>query len=71
MIEVLVVEHRCFFNEIYRINWDQRKKMILMRHDKRKQGIVKDIETLTDFDKSLMYEAFSEVYTSDFFLPLQ
>ena len=36
--------------------------MILIRHDKRKQGIVKDIATLTDFDKSLIYEAFSEVY---------
>lgn len=36
--------------------------MILARHDKRKQGIVKDIGTLTDFEKSLMYEEFSAVY---------
>lgn len=34
------------------------------------QGIVKDVEILTDFDKSLIYEAFSDVYASDFFLPL-
>lgn len=71
MVEVLVLEHRCFFNEVVRTNWDNKKKKILMRHDRRLQGIVKDVETTTDFDKALCYEAYSVVYAHEFFLPLQ
>jgi len=70
MIEVLVVEYRCFFNEAQRTDWDPKKKKILIRHDRRLQGIVKDAGTVTDFDKSLCYEAFSVVYSSEFFLAL-
>lgn len=70
MIEVLVVEYRCFFNEAQRTDWDPKKKKILIRHDRRLQGIVKDAGTVTDFDKSLCYEAFSVVYSSEFFLEL-
>jgi hypothetical protein len=68
---VLVVEHRCFFSESFRSNWDRNSKKILMRHDRKLQGIVKDAETLTDLEKSLCYEAFTIVYESEFFLPLQ
>jgi hypothetical protein len=32
--DVLAVEHRLFFNELYRQNWDQRNKMIKAKHDK-------------------------------------
>lgn len=35
MVEVLVVEHRCFFNETKRSWWDHKKKKILMRTDRR------------------------------------
>jgi hypothetical protein len=71
MIEVLVVEYRCFFSEIFRTNFDHKKKKILMRYDRRLQGMVKDVETATDYNKALCYEAYSVVYSSDFFLPLQ
>lgn len=33
---VLVVEHRCFFNELVHKKWDGRNKLIIARHDKRK-----------------------------------
>jgi hypothetical protein len=71
MIEVLVLEHRCFFNEVNRSNFDSKKKKILMRYDRRLQGMVKDVEIATDYEKALCYEAYSVVYISDFFLPLQ
>lgn len=34
--KVLVVEHRCFFNNIEHKKWDSRNKLIIARHDKRK-----------------------------------
>ena len=51
--------------------WDSRNKLILARHDKRKQGLLADCETITDFDKSIMYEAFFDVYVGEAVLPLQ
>lgn len=47
--KVLVVEHRCFFNELQHKKWDKQNKLILARHDKRKQGLLADCETITDF----------------------
>lgn len=69
--KVLVVEHRCFFNELFHQKWDSRNKLIVARHDKRKQGLLNDCETTTDFDKSIIYEAFFDVYVGDAILPLQ
>ena len=68
---VLVVEHRCFFSELVHKKWDSRNKLIIARHDKRKQGLIADCETITDFDKGIMYEAFFDVYVGDAVLPLQ
>lgn len=47
--KVLVVEHRCFFNELQHKKWDKQNKLIIARHDKRKQGLLKDCETITDY----------------------
>ena len=38
--KVLAIEHRCFFNELYRQNWDARNKLIKARHNKITQGLV-------------------------------
>lgn len=46
---VLAVEHRCFFNELYRNHWDARNKLIKARHNKVKQGLVNEISVMTDF----------------------
>ena len=69
--KVLVVEHRCFFTELQHKKWDSRNKLIIARHDKRKQGLLTDMETITDFDKSIMYEAFFDVFVGEAVLPLQ
>ena len=69
--KVLVVEHRCFFNDILPKKWDSKNKLIIARHDKRKQGLINDFGTITDFEKSIMYEAFFDVYVGEAVLPLQ
>jgi hypothetical protein len=56
--DVLIVEHKIFFNEQYRSNYDKKNKMIFGKYDKKRQGLVKDVCVLTDFDKSVIYEAF-------------
>lgn len=58
----LAVEHKLFFNEHYKIEYDKSNKMILGKHDKRKKGLVQEKSMSTDFDKSIIYEAFEEVY---------
>lgn len=68
--EVLAVEHRLFFNELCRSNWDQKNKMLKAKHDKHLQGLIKDCSVSTDFDKAIVYEAFNEVYTEHFALNL-
>lgn len=68
---MLAVEHRCFFNELYRQNWDSKNKRIKLRLDKKKQGLVTDSQTETDFDQATLYEAFIDVYAGDVSLPLQ
>jgi len=40
--EVLAVEHRLFFNELFRQNWDARNKKIRAKHDKHLQGLLAD-----------------------------
>ena len=65
-----MVEHRCFFNEITQQKWDAKNKLILARHDKKKQGLMADAETITEFEKSIMYEAFFDVYVGEVILPL-
>jgi hypothetical protein len=45
---ILAVEHRCFFNELYRQNWDARNKLIKSRHNKFKQGLVAESGLMTD-----------------------
>ena len=50
MQHVLAVEHRCFFNELYRQNWDARNKLIKARHDKVKQGLVSEKALTTELE---------------------
>ena len=69
--DVLAVEHRLFFNELYRQNWDQRNKMIKAKHDKHLQGLLTDVQTETDFEKAIVYEAFTQVYSEQFGLVLK
>jgi hypothetical protein len=49
-VDVLTVEHRCFFNELYRNNWDARNKKIKARHNKFTQGLLKEQACMSDFD---------------------
>lgn len=68
--EVLAVEHRLFFNELYRQNWDARNKKIRAKHDKHLQGLLTDASSQTDYNMAIVYEAFNEVYTDQFALNL-
>jgi len=34
----------------------------MAKYDKKRQGLVKDVSLSTDFDKSVLYEAFTHVY---------
>lgn len=63
----LAVEHKIFFNEAYR-NEYERNKLIIAKNDKRKKGLLHDRALNTDFDKSIVYEAFDILYTD--LLPL-
>ena len=49
-VPILIIEHRCFFNELYRQNWDSRNKKIKARHNKFKQGLIKEIECMTEWN---------------------
>ena len=60
--DVLIVEHKIFFNEQYRAGYDKKNKTIRAKYDKKRQGLVKDVSLSTDFDKSVIYEAFNEVF---------
>ena len=60
-MDILAVEHRCFFNQKYRKTWDVNKK-VKDRHNILKQGLCKQIGTETDFEKSIIYEAYDEVF---------
>ena len=60
--DVLIVEHKVFFNEQYRAVYDKKNKNIMAKYDKKRQGLVKDVCLTTDYEKSVIYEAFSPVY---------
>lgn len=58
----MAVEHKLFFNEYYRTEYDKNNKAILAKHDKKKKGLVQEKSISTDYDKSIVYEAFEPVY---------
>ena len=60
--DVLIVEHKIFFNEQYRAVYDKKNKNIMAKYDKKRQGLVKDVCLTTDYEKSVIYEAFLPVY---------
>lgn len=37
---IIAVEHKIFFNDHYKNDFDQRNKIILAKHDKRKKGLL-------------------------------
>ena len=41
--DVLIVEHKVFFNEQYRAVYDKKNKNIMAKYDKKRQGLVKDV----------------------------
>jgi hypothetical protein len=47
--DVLIVEHRIFFNEEYRAVFDKKNKNIMAKYDKRRQGLLKDSRIQTEF----------------------
>lgn len=57
----LAVEHKIFFNETLR-NEYERNKLIIAKNDKRKKGMLQDKGLATDFDKAIVYEAYDQVY---------
>ena len=63
--DVLIVEHKVFFNEQYRAVYDKKNKNIMAKYDKKRQGLVKDVCLTTDYEKSVIYEAFSPVYEDE------
>jgi len=69
-IQVLTVEHRCFFNELYRQNWDARNRKIKARHNKFKQGLVQSVQCITDYPQSVLYEGFENVFDKEITLDL-
>ena len=60
--DILIVEHRIFFKDQYRAVYDKKSKNIMAKYDKKRQGLVRDVELATEFDKSVLYEAFEPVY---------
>jgi hypothetical protein len=68
--KILAVEHRCFFNELYRQNWDARNKLIKARHDKIKQGLVAESGIMTDLTQSQLYEGFTNVFQTETSIPV-
>jgi len=62
MEDVLIVEHKIFFNQQYRAVYDKKNKNIMAKYDKKRQGLLKDVALDTDFEKSVIYEAYDEVY---------
>lgn len=57
----LAVEHKIFFNEAYR-NEYERNKLIMVKNDKRKKGLLSDKKIDTDFEKSIVYESYENIY---------
>lgn len=61
--DVLIAEHKVFFSEQYRSAYDKKNKNIMAKYDKKRQGLVQDAQLETEFEKSLIYEAFQAVYS--------
>jgi hypothetical protein len=57
----VAIEHRIFFNDHYKQEYD-RNKIIFTKNNKRKKGLLQDVSLDTEFDKSIIYEAFDLVY---------
>ena len=57
----LAVEHKIFFNEHYK-NEYERNRVIITKNDKRKKGLLMDKEMSTEFEKAIVYEAFDTIY---------
>lgn len=67
--DYLIVEHRIFFNEQYRAVYDKKNKNIMAKYDKKRQGLVQDVALNTDFEKSVIHEAFHHVYRDTIQMP--
>jgi hypothetical protein len=57
----LAVEHKIFFNEHYK-NEYERNRVIITKNDKRKKKLLMDKEMSTEFEKAIVYEAFDTIY---------
>ena len=53
---------KVFFNEYYWAVYDKKNKHIMAKYDKQRQGLVQDVALSTDYEKSVIYEAFTHVY---------
>lgn len=40
----------------------------MAKYNKRRQGLVRDVENQTEFEKSIVYEYFESVYSNEVFL---
>ena len=58
--DVLIVEHKIFFNEVYRAIYDRKSKNIMAKYDKKRQGLVKDISVSTDLRSQLYTKLMSK-----------
>jgi len=63
--DVLIVEHKIFFNEHYRSVYDKNNKKIMAKYDKKRQGLVRDMALSTEFEKSVIYEAYEPVFQEE------
>lgn len=66
--DVLIVEHKIFFNEQYRQVYDKKNTKIMAKHDKYRQGLMHDFEVQTEFANSVLYEAYQHVYETTAYL---
>ena len=60
--DVLITEHKIFFSENYRSVYDKKNKNIMAKYDKHRQGLVRNVKIETDYQTSVIYEAFITVY---------
>jgi hypothetical protein len=49
-----------FFNDDHRQVYDRKSKSIMAKYDKRR--LLRDVALVTEFEKSVLYEAFVVVY---------
>ena len=58
--DVLIVENRMFFNDDHRQTFNRKSNSVMDKYHKRR--LVKDVALVTEFEKSVLYEAFVVVY---------